>query len=246
MRTIPVLLCLLSCPVAALAQEDAAAPTEEAVPAPSSSDFPSWSGLVATASATGFVNAAAPGSNPRPVSFGAGYARWSELASALVQVTVAPSLDADGAAAGGTLLRSTGRLGLDLGGRLHRFHGRGALPLSLTLGGYARGGASLDTAGDASWMALRADAGLSLSWWPTSSAERLVYLTLDVGPTLRHRGGDVPGTWLGLSTGVSLTVRRVTAGLLVTHVPEGDAPMPGLTGTRVSAGVSLQADLLPL
>ncbi|NNB90522.1 hypothetical protein [Corallococcus exiguus] len=142
------------------------------------------------------------------------------------------------------LLCPGGRLGLSASVRLHRLGERGTLPL--TFGGYLAAGASLDSAGGASWASLRADAGVALHWWQVHTPTRLVLGTLEAGPVLRRRTGDADGTWLGLSVGASVTVQRVTAGLTLTHVPAGDAPVPGLTGTHATVGVTLQADLLPL
>lgn len=253
-RRVSVLLPLLFLSTSALAQ------VEDGPPAPPMSElpameevpqaegpapaFPEWSGLVATAGATGLLNAASSGGNPRPVSLGVGYARWSEFAELLAQAQVAPSVAADGPDAAGAVLRSGGRLGVSVSGRLHRLHAR--RPLPLTVGGYLGAGASLDGASGATWTGLRAEGGLSLHWWPVASPTSLAYATFDIGPALRHRTGEGGGTWLGLSTGVSVTVRRVSAGLTLTHVPPTATLLPGLTGTRVSAGVSLQADLLPL
>ncbi|RKH93581.1 hypothetical protein [Corallococcus sp. AB038B] len=230
-----VLLSLLLS-TAALAQEEA--PADGAT-------FPAWSSLVATATAQGVLNPAAPGGNPRPFALGVGYGRWSERGALQLLTHLAPSVAADGPdAAGGLLLRPGGRLGLSAAARLHRLGDRSELPL--TLGGYLRAGASLDSAADASWTSLRADAGVAAHWWQVHTPTRLVLGTLEAGPVLRRRTGDASGTWLGLSVGASVTMQRVTAGLTLTHVPAREASVPGMTGTHVTAGVALQADLLPL
>ncbi|RKI18645.1 hypothetical protein D7Y15_08075 [Corallococcus sp. AB030] len=220
----------------ALAQEEAPA---------DGGDFPAWSSIVATATAQGVLNPAAPGGNPRPLALGVGYGRWSERGAIQVLAHLAPSVAADGPdAAGGLLLRPGGRLGLSAAARLHRLGARSELPL--TVGGYLRAGASLDSAAGASWTSLRADAGVAAHWWQVHTPMQLVLGTLEAGPVVRRRTGDASGTWLGLSVGASVTVQRVTAGLTLTHVLAGDALVPGLTGTHVTAGVTLQADLLPL
>ncbi|NOK32372.1 hypothetical protein HMI49_04045 [Corallococcus exercitus] len=231
-----ILLLPLLLSTTALAQEET--PADGAA-------FPAWSSVVATATAQGLLNPSAPGGNPRPLALGVGYARWSERGALQLVGHLAPSVATDGPdAAGGLLLRPGGRLGLSAAARLHRLGERGALPL--TFGGYLSAGASLDSAAGTSWMSLRADAGLALHWWQVHTPTRLVLGTLEAGPVLRRRTGDAGGTWLGLSLGAAVTVHRVTAGLTLTHVPAGDAPVPGLTGTHVTAGVTLQADLLPL
>ncbi|WP_223644439.1 hypothetical protein [Corallococcus sp. EGB] len=220
----------------ALAQEEASA---------GGAAFPVWSSLTATATAQGVLNPAAPGGNPRPLALGVGYSRWSERGALHVLAHLAPSVAADGQdAAGGLLLRPGGRLGVSAAARLHRLGERGALPL--TVGGYLAAGASLDSASGASWTSLRADAGVAAHWWQVHTPTQLVLGTLEAGPVLRRRTGDASGTWLGLSLGASVTVQRVTAGLTLTHVPAGGTSVPGLTGTHVTAGVALQADLLPL
>ncbi|WP_223643978.1 hypothetical protein [Corallococcus sp. EGB] len=219
-----------------LAQEEASA---------DGAAFPAWSSLIATATAQGVLNPAAPGGNPRPLALGVGYGRWSERGALHVLAHLAPSVAADGRdAAGGLLLRPGGRLGVSAAARLHRLGERGALPL--TVGGYLAAGASLDSASGASWTSLRADAGVAAHWWQVHTPTQLVLGTLEAGPVLRRRTGDASGTWLGLSVGASVTVQRVTAGLTLTHVPAGGTPVPGLTGTHVTAGVALQADLLLL
>lgn len=231
-----VLLLSLVLSTTALAQEET--PADGAA-------YPAWSSIVATATAQGLLNPASSGGNPRPLALSAGYSRWSERVSLQVLAHVAPSVTGDGPdAAGGLLLRPGGRLGLSASARLHRLGARGALPL--TVGGYLAAGASLDSAGGASWTALRADAGMALHWWQVHTPTQLVLGTVEAGPVLRRRAGEASGTWLGMSLGASVTVQRVTAGLTLTHVPAGSAPMPGLTGTHVTAGVSLLADLLPL
>ncbi|RKI34561.1 hypothetical protein D7Y27_33195 [Corallococcus sp. AB004] len=220
---------------AALAQEEAPA---------DGGAFPAWSFLVATATAQGVLNPAAPGGNPRPFALGVGYGRWSERGAIQLLAHLAPSVAADGPdAAGGLLLRPGGRFGLSAAARLHRLGERGALPL--TVGGYVSAGASLDSAAGASWTSLRADAGLALHWWQVHTPTRLVLGILEAGPVLHRRTGDDGGTWLGLSLSASVTVHRVTAALTLTHVPAGDAPVPSLTDTHVTAGITLQADLLP-
>ncbi|NBD11850.1 hypothetical protein [Corallococcus silvisoli] len=232
-----VLLLSLLLSNSARAQEDVA-PSDSA-------GYPAWSSIVATATAQGLLNPAAPGGNPRPLALSVGYSRWSEHVSLQALAHVAPSVTGDGPdAAGGLLLRPGGRLGLSAAARLHRLGARGALPL--TVGGYLAAGASLDSASGTSWTSLRADAGVALHWWQVHTPAQLVLGTVEAGPVLRRRTGEVSGTWLGMSLGASVTVQRVTAGLTLTHVPAGGAPVPGLTGTRITAGVALQADLLPL
>lgn len=223
--------------------------TEEAAtadaPAAPSGDFPDFTTLGATATVRGLVNPSEAGGNVRPVSLGAGLLHWSERGAFSALVHVAPTVAGAGqGAAGALLLQPGGRLGLGLTGRLHRLTERGASPL--TFGAYAAGGASLDSTAGVSWTALRGDVGGTLYWWHSHSARSTAYAALDVGGIIRRRSGNDAGTWLGFSTGLSVTLTRVTAGLVLTHCPAGSRPLPGLTGTQVYGTLALSADALSL
>lgn len=224
------------------APEDSPATEMAAVSEPN--EFPSLSSIGASASVRGLVNPDSAGANVRPVSLGAGFLHWSERGDFSALLHIAPGV-ADGGvgAAGALLLQPGGRLGLGLSGRLHRFTGRES---RLTFGAYAAAGASLDSVASASWTALRGDLGGSLYWWHHHSATSTVYAALDVGAIVRRRSGPEVGTWLGFSTGLSVTLTRVTAGLVLTHCPAGSRPLPGLTGTQVYGTVGLTADALSL
>lgn len=225
-------------------EEVATSEVADASAAPSG-DFPDITTLGATATVRGLVNPGEVGGNVRPVSLGAGLLHWSERGAFTALVHVAPTVAGAGqGAAGALLLQPGGRLGLGLTGRLHRFTDRSSSPL--TVGAYAAGGASLDSTAGVSWTAFRGDIGGTLYWWHSHSSRSTAYAALDVGGIIRRRSGNEAGTWLGFSTGLSVTLTRVTAGLVLTHCPAGSRPLPGLTGTQVYGTVSLSADALSL